>query len=255
MSVISAKNLTVSSCVFSNTTGTAPRAGIDFEPNGWTDALFGIQLSRCLAAGNGGSGFGISVSALSNESLPIDVDFDQSVARDSYVGSGVTSITFRDHADTQPRGRFAFRNGAVVHTKNPGVSVTTPWDRIKVSLENTSITDTAYAHEYWTPIEVAQSRAGPNRTWQSGGLSMSNVTIGDPGAAHASPGSPTRPYIHVCDECKSVSMGGGSLVQVRCEQGQAPNCTAQVDGVGSWSSRDIRLDYRCGCVGSGTSFS
>ena len=253
MSVISARNLTVDSCVFSNTTGTAPRAGIDFEPNGASDALHGIRLSNCLAGSNGGSGFGISISALTNSSLPVDVSFRRSVSRDSYVGGGLTSYTFKDAYDG-PAGVLAFTDGAIVHSKNPGVSVSTPASRIRVLLENTTITGTAFAHQYWSPMEVVQSRAGAGRMWASGGLHLRNVTVEDPQAVHRAATDPTRPYLHVCDECVGVEILGTNVIAEPCSEDQdtqarlTPNCTAAVDGPGSRSARGLNLSPVCRCL-------
>lgn len=54
ISVINAENLRIEDCVLKNTDGTAPRAGIDFEPNGPKERLVNCVLRNCLIRKNGG---------------------------------------------------------------------------------------------------------------------------------------------------------------------------------------------------------
>ncbi|MFA6104345.1 MAG: right-handed parallel beta-helix repeat-containing protein [Victivallaceae bacterium] len=56
ISVISVENLTIKDSVFKNTNGTAPKAGIDFEPNFQNERLVNCVLENCIFTGNGGAG-------------------------------------------------------------------------------------------------------------------------------------------------------------------------------------------------------
>lgn len=59
ISVISAENLTIKNSVFKNTRGTAPEAGIDFEPNNANERLVNCVVENCSFTGNAGSGIDI----------------------------------------------------------------------------------------------------------------------------------------------------------------------------------------------------
>ncbi|MBO7679464.1 MAG: right-handed parallel beta-helix repeat-containing protein, partial [Thermoguttaceae bacterium] len=56
ISVISAKNLLIENCVLSNTRGTAPESGIDFEPNAANECLINCVMRGCVMENNAGDG-------------------------------------------------------------------------------------------------------------------------------------------------------------------------------------------------------
>lgn len=73
LSVISAIDLLVNECAFLNTGhfpglastgGTAPRAGVDLEPDHPSNSLQNVTLRRCVAAGNTDDAFNLSVNYL-----------------------------------------------------------------------------------------------------------------------------------------------------------------------------------------------
>ena len=92
LSVISAKGLRVLDCTFANTGntgkyngadaitpldgGTAPRAGVDLEPNGESEVLLNVTFRNCVARGNTGNAWDISTNT--NHSIL----FDRCVAED-----------------------------------------------------------------------------------------------------------------------------------------------------------------------------
>ena len=56
ISVITAENLLIENCVLKNTAGTAPAAGIDFEPNKPKERLVNCVMRNCLIEDNEGYG-------------------------------------------------------------------------------------------------------------------------------------------------------------------------------------------------------
>lgn len=64
MSVISVVGLRVRNCTFSNTNGTAPSAGIDFEPNDRNDRLENIVMDGVTIANNSGNGIDFATNQL-----------------------------------------------------------------------------------------------------------------------------------------------------------------------------------------------
>lgn len=81
ISVISAEDLLIEDCRLRHTDGTAPKAGIDFEPNHPADSLVRCVLRRCIAESNAGTGFQICPQFLNSHSQPISIHLDQCVSR------------------------------------------------------------------------------------------------------------------------------------------------------------------------------
>ena len=80
MSIIDATNLTVVDTELSSTGrdgfGTAPMAGVDFEPNGANASLRGIVFSRCNFTENFGAGIQFSLGKLGQFAPPVSVRFE-----------------------------------------------------------------------------------------------------------------------------------------------------------------------------------
>src|SRR5690606_15744752 len=83
ISVISAEDLLIEDCRLRNTQGTAPAAGIDFEPNDPKDRLVDCVLRRCIAESNAGTGFQICPQFLTSQSEPISIHLDQCESRNN----------------------------------------------------------------------------------------------------------------------------------------------------------------------------
>lgn len=108
ISVISAENLLIEDCVMSDTGGTAPQAGIDFEPNGPEERLVNCVMRRCLVENNAGDGIVLYLRPLSGESAPLSITVEDCVVRGGQrVGIDVVAI------DDGPAGAVEFRNCVV----------------------------------------------------------------------------------------------------------------------------------------------
>lgn len=81
ISVISARNLLIEGCVLSNTRGTAPASGIDFEPNNDRECLTHCVVRDCLFEKNEGNGIELWIGKLSGRSEPISILFENCVSR------------------------------------------------------------------------------------------------------------------------------------------------------------------------------
>lgn len=80
LSVVSAKGLLIENCLFENTGGTAPAAGIDFEPNRPNEVLQNIVVRNCLVRWNQGTGIAVQVHQYQNHSPPVDIRIENTVA-------------------------------------------------------------------------------------------------------------------------------------------------------------------------------
>ena len=73
MSIISADDLKVTDSRFTNTSGTAPEAGIDIEPNGSTERLREVRIIDCHFEGNNSAGVLMFLRPLRSTSEPVDI--------------------------------------------------------------------------------------------------------------------------------------------------------------------------------------
>lgn len=68
ISVISVDKLRLDNCVFKNTRGTLPQAGIDLEPSNSRGVLSDIVISNCISENNAGQSFVVNVGQLKETS-------------------------------------------------------------------------------------------------------------------------------------------------------------------------------------------
>eukprot|EP00041_Stephanoeca_diplocostata_P015234 m.289755 g.289755 ORF g.289755 m.289755 type:complete len:174 (-) comp19971_c0_seq13:919-1440(-) len=76
MSVISVEGLLVQDSLFADTAGTAPMAGIDFEPNSPDNRLADMVLRNVTVKNNAGRGFQFSLHGQNQSSAPITARFE-----------------------------------------------------------------------------------------------------------------------------------------------------------------------------------
>ncbi len=75
-SIISAKNVLIENCTFSNTKGTLPEAGIDIEPDSDTEFVQNVKIRKCRFTGNYGAGLTFGFYLLTAATAPIAVTVD-----------------------------------------------------------------------------------------------------------------------------------------------------------------------------------
>jgi hypothetical protein len=91
ISVISAQNLTIRNTKLNNTGGTAPQAGIDFEPNNAGQRLVNCVLEDCELTGNKGGGVDIYAVNLNGTSQPISITVNNCYMTKNAVGLAATA--------------------------------------------------------------------------------------------------------------------------------------------------------------------
>jgi polygalacturonase len=106
ISVISAENLLIEGCTLRGTEGTAPQAGIDFEPNHPDEHLANCMLRECVIEHNAGYGILMYLGALGAESEPVSITVDRCRVGDN--GQGALGIHGAKRA-TGLRGRIRLR--------------------------------------------------------------------------------------------------------------------------------------------------
>ncbi len=154
ISVISAENLTIRRCELSNTDGTNPQAGIDFEPNLPGQRVVDCVLEDCVLSGNTGGGLVIYTVKLNGDSPPVSITATRCVMSGNSVGMASTitrspenpvagevildECTFeRNRIDLRNpvvgSARYLFKNCTLDFTSPPGETVPA-WKRSRISL-------------------------------------------------------------------------------------------------------------------------
>ncbi|HDP36220.1 MAG TPA: hypothetical protein ENN29_14075 [Candidatus Hydrogenedentes bacterium] len=119
VSVISAKNLLIENCVFSDTDGTAPQAGIDLEPNNANEKLINVVVRNCIMENNSGAGMLVYLKPMRSTSEPVSILFEN-----CHVRSGKDQgIAVGAVGDDGPGGWIEFRNCTVENTRYGGAYV------------------------------------------------------------------------------------------------------------------------------------
>jgi Right handed beta helix region len=71
----SGQSIYIRRCRFTNTDGTAPQNGIDFEPNSASDRLVDVHIEDSFTDHNAGDGVGIGIGRLTSSSQPVSIVF------------------------------------------------------------------------------------------------------------------------------------------------------------------------------------
>ena len=117
ISVISAVDLLIEDSVFRNTGGTAPSAGLDFEPNRAGQSLKNVTVRRCVAENNAGPGFIAYLRKLTAQ------DQVSVLVEDCRVRGGDMGLVVGASTDGGSRGSITFRNCTVEGTNRAGAYV------------------------------------------------------------------------------------------------------------------------------------
>ncbi len=173
ISVISAENLLVEDCLLRNTSGTAPQAGIDFEPNSPDELLVNCVMRNCIAEGNAGTGYQIVPQSMNNRSKPISITLNNCISRNN----GYHAIHIVSAIKDPPVGllritRFTSKNDGMA-----GLSVQfNPYDAIRIEIENSLFSDNTRIDKYFPPIYL-QAADPVNRP--AGGISFKHLIVKD----------------------------------------------------------------------------
>ena len=119
ISVISAENLLIENTILKNTSGTAPQAGIDLEPNHPTEKLKNCIIRNCIMENNEGPGILLYLNPLSAGSDDISILFENCMVT-SEKSSGIVVGAVKDDG---PGGYIKFNNCTVENTAQVGCQI------------------------------------------------------------------------------------------------------------------------------------
>jgi hypothetical protein len=122
MSVISVDGLLVEGCRFTNTTGTAPKSGVDIEPNNNSgkDVLKRIRFVDCIAEGNVGRGFLVSLHRMTSANERVDITFQGCRTKRNSFGS---SVNYGAEGTKAVKGEVTFIDCSAEEEQYAGYSV------------------------------------------------------------------------------------------------------------------------------------
>jgi inosine-uridine nucleoside N-ribohydrolase len=173
ISVISAEDLLIEDCRLRHTDGTAPKAGIDFEPNHPADSLVRCVLRRCIAESNAGTGFQICPQYLNSQSRPISIHLDHCVSR----GNQQHAIHLCSNPKDPPAGRLRITGFLAENDGMAGLSVQfNPYDAVRIDLKDSIFRGCAVNEPFFPPLYVQGLDAKDRPV---GSLHFENVTVED----------------------------------------------------------------------------
>jgi hypothetical protein len=177
ISVINAEDLLIENCVLRDTAGTAPAAGIDFEPNAPGERLVNCTLRNCLSQNNAGGGYFVAIPGLTAASRPVSLRFEH--CRSIADRQAAILVHTGNRPEKAVRGTIEFTDCEVRDCTTSGIIVSDkPAAGCRLRLVNCALRDVAAAQPRRTPILLA---TGQLSTQPLGGIEMIDLVIRDRG--------------------------------------------------------------------------
>lgn len=177
ISVITAENLLIEDCVLKNTAGTAPAAGIDFEPNHAHERLVNCVMRNCRIENNAGLGIHIYLRPLDGTSEPVSLRIEDCVTRGTNATSASVVTSCGPAGPVQGTIEFVNcrfedegRAGIRVHSKPPG--------GLRLRFVDCTVADAAEEPDLPAPIRFGTRRGDLETT---GGVEFANLTVHERG--------------------------------------------------------------------------
>lgn len=175
ISVISAENLTIENTVMKDTWGTAPQAGIDFEPNETSEKLVNVVMRNCVSENNRGDAYDFYIPTLNAESAEVSVRFENCTSRGCLRG---LVITTGNDEQAAVKGKMEFINCKFEGSEHAGVIINQkPANGCKLRFVKCEVSNTAVKQTAQTPIIFS---SGSNNTESIGGVEFVDCTVKDP---------------------------------------------------------------------------
>lgn len=108
LSVISADDLLIEGCAFTNADGTAPRSGVDFEPNHPSERISNVVMRDCALIGNWSCQLVFALMKLNSTSAPTSILVQRCLMDDQPGGSPV--VMYNGSGDADPGGTVEIRD-------------------------------------------------------------------------------------------------------------------------------------------------
>ncbi len=174
ISVITAENLLIENTILRETNGTAPRAGIDFEPNRPGERLVNCVMRDCTSENNGGYGYVLYLPPMTAESEPVSVRIENCTSTGDACGAGVVTGNEEGRA---VRGSIEFIDCIFADSRSSGITVgNKPVNGCAIRFENCAVLNTG-AEAPLVPPVLLSSRQGASES--IGGIEFKDCVIRD----------------------------------------------------------------------------
>jgi predicted neuraminidase len=177
LSALSVDGLNVEDCVFKNTWGIAPSAGVSLEPENADQILRNVVFRSCRFEDNQGQGIAVILEQMRRGSGDVSILFDRCYVT-SRRGAGIQIGRIRDDG---PAGLIEFRTCSVAGTDGPGLNLR---DKAaagaRVRFVDCTVRDGArrrQSDQAWAPIVFDESK--PGWTAKAGGIEFANCRVED----------------------------------------------------------------------------
>ena len=176
ISVIDARNLLIENCVFTDTWGAAPEAGIDFEPNLEWERLENCVLRNCVAENNRGDGFLFALRSLRAASRPVSIRLEN--CRTTNCRRSVAFHTGSEDESAAVKGTLDFSRCTFAAGRSAGIAICDkPVGGVRVKFSDCAILDATTNAPDQAPIQFSTSA---NTTEEFGAVQFERCTVRDP---------------------------------------------------------------------------
>ena len=175
ISVISAENLLIENTVMRDTAGTAPAAGIDFEPNAKGERLKNCVMRNCVTENNQGDGYAFYLPNLTRASEPVSIRIEN--CRSS--GDRLAAMVITGNAEEDAvRGEMTFADCRFEKAQRSGVMVgRKPAFGMALAFDRCVIAECAAGTNAFPDI-LLSNRIGDE--WPMGGIRLDHMTVMQP---------------------------------------------------------------------------
>lgn len=174
ISVISAEDLLIERCALVDTGGTAPQAGIDFEPNDAEDRLVNIVMRDCRSDRNRGCAYEFHLPKLNRSTRPVSIRLERCTSKGGR--RSVAFVTGNAEADAVG-GRVEFIDCRFDDSELEAITIRRkPARGCLVRFANCTITNPAAKQPTIAPISIGSI---PGNSEDVGGVEWAGCTITD----------------------------------------------------------------------------
>lgn len=175
ISVINAENLLIENTVMQYTGGTAPQAGIDFEPNRPGERLVNCVMRNCTTRGNRSNGFVLYLRPMDATSRPISVRLENCTSVDD--GAGGFGFITGNRGSAAVRGAMVFERCVARRSASAGFLISdNPTHGCAVTVKDCVVENAATGSPMQAPI-MFMSRSGAADP--VGNVTFKNVLVRD----------------------------------------------------------------------------
>ena len=151
ISIISVEGLNIDNCIFRNTSGTPPCAGVDIEPNRKENIASNIVITNCKSENNDGAGFVVSLMNLDKTSKAISI-----LIYNSYVIGCKWGMLVGSTNSSGPAGIVEFRDCTAENTISDGIRVEVDTRAFGINFRNCKLRNVANSLE--SPVTIRVKR-------------------------------------------------------------------------------------------------